>query len=64
MTKRQVEELAKIFMDIGKLTFASLVLGFFQTRLDPTLTLIYESIGLIFTASFFYFGLKLFKEVT
>jgi len=32
MTNKQIEELAKLFLDLGKLTFASLVLGFFQSE--------------------------------
>lgn len=45
MNKRQVEELAKLFLDIGKLTVASLILGFFQSKTDPFVILIYGFIG-------------------
>lgn len=63
MTNRQIEELAKLFLDLGKLTFASLVLGFFQSNLPSNIILAYGIIGLIFSIIFFRMGLYLMKEV-
>jgi len=63
MTSRQIEELAKLFLDLGKLTFASLVLGFFQSNLQPITKISYEFIGLIIFSSFCIMGIQLLKEV-
>jgi hypothetical protein len=63
MTKRQTEELAKLYMDIGKLTLGSLVLGFFQINIDPVGVLLIIIFGLTGSMGFFIMGLKLFKEV-
>jgi len=63
MNFRQTEEFAKLFLDIGKLVFASLVLGFFQSGLPPLIVLGYSLIGLILSIAFFIMGLRLFKEV-
>ena len=63
MTNHQIEELAKLSFDIGKILFASLVLGFFQSGLHPNLVLGYGLIGLTLATIFFIIGLQLFKEV-
>lgn len=63
MTDRQIEELAKLFLDLGKLTFASLVLGFFQSNLPPSIIFSYGIIGLISTIIFLRMGIYLMKEV-
>lgn len=63
MNNRQVEELAKLFLDIGKLSFASLVLGFFQIKSDPVIVFVVGILGLTFSLGMFILGLKLFKEV-
>jgi len=63
MTSRQIEELAKLFLDLGKFTFASLVLGFFQSDLPPSLIFGYGIIGLIFTIVFIRMGLYLMREI-
>ncbi len=62
MTKRQIEGLATLFLDMGKLTFASLILGFFQTRTEPITVLFVGMLGLTFSLIFFILGLKLLKE--
>ncbi len=62
MALKQTEELAKLFLDLGKLIFASLVLGFFQSELTPNIILAYGLIGLTLSASFFIMGLKLLGE--
>lgn len=64
MTKRQIEELAKLFLDLGKLTFASLVLGFFQSNLPINIIYAYGIIGVIASMFFFYMGMKLIKEIS
>lgn len=63
MNSRQIEELAKLFMDVGKLTMASLVFGVLQITSNPTAVLIITFLGLTFSFGFFIMGLKLFKEV-
>ncbi len=63
MTKRQKEELAKLYMDLGKLTFGSLVVSIFQTNPDPVLTIVIAIIGLIMSVFFFRMGLKIFGEL-
>lgn len=63
MSGRQIEELAKLYLDIGKLIFASLVLGFFQSGLDTRVVLAYGLIGLTFSVGFFTMGIQLLKEV-
>lgn len=63
MTDRQIEELAKLFVDIGKIVLGSLVLGFFQSNLDPKLILGFGLIGLTISFSLFKMGITLFKEV-
>lgn len=63
MSKRQVEELAKLYLDLGKLTFASLVLGFFQSNLNRSVVLTYELVGLLFSIGFFIMGIRLLKEI-
>jgi len=62
MNNRQVEELAKLFLDIGKLVLASIVLGFFQSGLNPTLVFVYSLIGLTISLILFKMGLQLLKE--
>lgn len=63
MSKRQLEEIAKLYLDLGKLVFASLVLGFFQSNLDRSIVLIYELLGLLFSVGFFIMGIRLLKEI-
>lgn len=63
VTDRQIEELAKLFLDLGKLTFASLVLGFFQSDLPQIIILAYGLIGLLFSFSFFIMGLVLLRRI-
>lgn len=63
MNDRQVEELAKLFLDLGKLVFASLVLGFFQSGLPVIVVLAYSLTGLIMSLGLFIIGLQLLKEV-
>lgn len=63
MSDRQVEELAKLFLDLGKLVFASLVLGFFQSGLPVIIVLGYSLLGLIMSLGLFIIGLQLLKEV-
>lgn len=62
MSNRQIEELAKLYLDIGKLIFASLVLGFFQSSLDKQIVLAYGLIGLTLALGFFTMGIQLLKE--
>lgn len=62
LNKRQVEELAKLFLDVGKLTIGSLVLGFFQSNIDIRLSLAYSLVGLTFSMGLFIMGLSLLKE--
>ena len=63
MSIRQIEELAKLYLDLGKLIFASLVLGFFQSNLDRNIIIIYELVGLLFSVGFFIMGVRLLKEI-
>lgn len=63
MNNRQIEEVAKLLLDIGKLVLASLVLGFFQSKLDPSIVLAYSLIGLTVAFGLFIMGIKLLKEV-
>lgn len=63
MNKKQKEELAKLYIDIGKLIFASLVLGFFQSKTDPITLFIVFALGLTFSIGFFILGLNLFREI-
>lgn len=63
MSNRQIEELAKLYIDLGKFIFVSLVLGFFQKNLDRQTIIAYGLIGLIFSIGFFIMGLKLLKEI-
>ncbi|MGH7204163.1 MAG: hypothetical protein ACREHC_06995 [Candidatus Levyibacteriota bacterium] len=56
MTKRQVDALALLFLDMGKLTFASLLLGFFQTKTDPLIVFVIGIFGLTFSLAFFILG--------
>ena len=63
MNSRQIEEIAKLFMDIGKLVFVSLVLGFFQSTLSMPVALAYSLIGLTIAFGLFIMAIKLFKEV-
>ncbi len=63
MTNRQKEELAKLYLDLGKLIFASLVLGFFQSSLPPILIFSYSLLGLTLSAGFLIMGLRLFREI-
>lgn len=63
LTSRQIEEAAKLSLDLGKLTFGSLILGLFQVKLNP-LTLISVSLsGISISFALFLIGLSLFKEV-
>jgi len=62
MNNRQVEELAKLFLDIGKLVLASLLFGFFQSDLNPTFIFLYSLIGLTISLILFKMGLQLLKE--
>lgn len=63
MNKRQLEEMAKLLLDLGKLVFASLVLGFFQSTLPPSIIIAYELTGLIISLGLFIMGLRLMKEI-
>jgi len=63
MSKRQKEEFAKLFMDLGKLIFVSLVLGFFQITTEPIVVVFIAFSGLILSTVSFIIGLQLFKEV-
>lgn len=63
MNKRQVEEVAKLLLDIGKLVLASLVLGFFQSSLPTQLILAYSLIGLTVAFGLFIMGINLLKEI-
>lgn len=63
MNIRQLEELAKLYLDLGKLVFVSLVLGFFQSNLDRSVVLVYEFLGLLFSVGFFIMGIRLLKEI-
>ena len=63
MTKRQEEELAKLIIDIGKLTLGSLVLSFFQIKSEPLIVLAIVVIGLTASSGLFIIGLRLFKEI-
>jgi len=63
LTKRQVEELAKLFFDVGKLTLGSLVLGLFQLKLGPGVLLSIGMVGLTIAGGLFILGLELFKEI-
>lgn len=61
MNDRQIEELAKLYLDLGKLVFASLVLGFFQSNLERTTVLAYESVGLFISLGLFIMGIRLLR---
>jgi hypothetical protein len=61
--KRRKEELSKLSLDLGKLTFASLVLGFFQLTSPTPLTFAYAFTGVIIAFAFFWFGFQILKEV-
>lgn len=63
MNNRQIEELAKTCLDMGKLLFASLALGFFQSNLPTSTILAYEFFGLTFSAGFIIMGLKLLGRI-
>ena len=63
LSSRQLEELAKLFVDMGKLVFGSLVLGLFQAKLEPKLVIGVGFSGLTISLGLFILGLKLFKEV-
>ncbi len=63
MSPRQTEELAKTYIDLGKLIFASLLLGFFQFKEAPILGISAVFIGLTFSVGFFILGLRMFKEL-
>lgn len=63
MNKRQTEEFAKLFMDLGKLVFASLVSGFFQLEYEPVIALTIIVLGLTGSVIFFIIGLSIFKRV-
>lgn len=62
MINRQIEELAKLFLDMGKLIFVALVLGFFESNLPSIIIFAYGMIGLIFSLSFFMMGIRLLKD--
>lgn len=62
-TDKQVKEIGKLLLDLGKLIFGSMVLGFFQSGLDPLIVLAYELTGLLFSMIFFIFGIMLLKEI-
>ena len=64
MTPRQTEELAKTYMDLGKLIIVSLLLGFFQFKEEPVLGIAAVIIGLTFSVGFFILGLRVFKELS
>lgn len=63
MTKRQKEELAKLYMDLGKLTLGSFVLSVFQTNLGLLASIILALCGLTISTILFKMGLKLVGEV-
>lgn len=62
MNSRQIEELAKLYLDLGKLVFASLVLGFFQSNIEMSTALAYEFVGLSISLGLFIMGIRLMKE--
>ena len=61
MNSRQIEELARLYLDIGKITFTSLVFGFFQAKSDPRIVFAVGLLGLTFSITLFILGLKLLK---
>lgn len=63
MTNRQIEELGKLYLDVGKLIIASLVLGFFQSNLSTQVIISYGLVGLTMAIGSIRMGLELFKEV-
>lgn len=63
MNNLQINELAKLYLDLGKLVFASLVLGFFQSSLDKGTVLAYEFVGLCISLGLFIMGIRLIKEI-
>ncbi len=63
LNDRQVEELAKLLLDLGKLVFGSLVLGFFQSNLEPGIVLAYGILGLGMSFVLFAIGLSIMREV-
>lgn len=63
MTERQIEEFAKLCMDMGKLIFVSLVVGFAQIKSNPISFIAISTFGLTFCMAFFTMGLKLFERL-
>lgn len=63
LTKRQIEEIAKLLLDLGKFVFATLVLGFFQSGLPSIIALGYGFIGLTLSVIFFTMSIILLREV-
>lgn len=63
LNKKQTEKLADLVMDLGKLVFASLVLGLFQTDLGTLIFWGVAMLGLTIALGLFIFGIGLLKEV-
>jgi len=59
LTNKQKENLAKIFINIGSITFAGLGIGFFSSAF---ITVVEFISGSIFTFSCFYIAIKIDKE--
>jgi hypothetical protein len=62
MNKRQIEEAGKLCLDMGKLVFASFVLGLFQSELPMVLIIGLGLLGLTMAMTLFIMGLQLLKE--
>lgn len=62
LNDKQTEKLADLLIDLGKLSFGSLVLGFFQSSLGVWAIFAYGLLGLLMSAGFCILGLKLFRE--
>ncbi len=63
MNSRQREELAKLYMDLGKLGIAGLIFGPFQQNSSPDLVLPIVLFGLTFSVGLIILGLRLFKDI-
>jgi len=58
-SKKQRENLAKVLINIGSITFAGLGIGFFSTNLISTRGFIF---GIIFAIFSFFLAIKIDKE--
>ena len=63
LNDKQVEELAKLFLDLGKLVFGPLVLGLFQSSLRLWQAGLVAVSGLLLSMVLFILGIRLMKEV-